>query len=337
MNLKNIRKFLAVSLIGSMFLTGAGSLCASASDKKANIPLNQPGLHQNYQENQENQENVYLQNHNIEKSKYDEFLSLSGLNFDEMKNILEKYQDINFDYIYKLSPITKSYWAHYKQLSLTRREIFLQALDVSRALHLECSEADYLEKFLKFNFISLRDVEIFVKKGFSQEQKQNLSMKDLAGQISKVAEETYTDFFRSDFRATGYSAYGACSDLIKRTGWTFDEIFDCLGNKPGILGLECLARRCQQDGKLNFSEVVQTFKDNKLIKINDACYLCRKIVDKRGLAFRDLLNAIDIFEGYTVSEYVDIAERAKESGRTYWNEIEFEYEEAQKRIAGKNI
>ena len=323
MNSKKIKKIAALSVAGSLLIGGIGSFGTSASSKQANIPLEQPGLQQN---NQGNQENVYLQNHNIERSKYDEFLSLSGLNFDEMKNILEEYSGVNFDYIYKLSAITKNYWAHYKQLSLTRREIFLQALDVARALHLKCFEVDYLGKLLEANLISLRDVDIFVRKGFSEGQKKNLTVKDLAGQISKVAGETYTDFFRDDFKSKGYFAYGVCANLIELSGWTFDEIFNCLGNNSGIQGLECIARRCQQDGKLDFSEVVETFKDNMLIKINDACYLCKEIVDKRGLAFRDLLNAIDVFEGYTVSEYVDMAERAKESGRTYLDEIEFEHQ-----------
>lgn len=326
MNLKTIRKFLAVSLIGSMFLTGAGSLCSSASDKEANIPLAQLGLQQNDQENQENQEDVYLQNHNIEKLKYDEFLSLSGLNFDEMKNILEKYQDINFDYIYKLSAITKNYWAHYKQVSLTRREIFFQALDVSRALHLECSEADYLEKLLECNLISLRDVEIFVKKGFSEEQKKNLSMKDLAGQISKVAGETYTDFFRSDFRAKGYFAYGVCSDLIKRTGWTFDMIKNCLGNNLGIQGLELISKCCEEDKSLDFSEVVEKFKNYDGIKMNDVCYLYREIVSKRGFSFKDLVKVADSSEGFELKDFVDLAESAKESKRTFLEEFKHQYE-----------
>ena len=343
MNSKKIKKIAALSVAGSLLIGGAGSICASASDKKAHINLEQPGLQQN---DQGNQENAYLQSHGIERAKYDEFLSLSGLNFDEMKNILEEYPDVDFDYVYKLSPITENYWAHYKQLSLTRREIFLQALDVVRTLHAKSSEVGCLKELLKYNFISLRDVDVFVRKGFSEEQKKNLTMQDFAGQISKVAAQTYNDFFRDDFKSTGYFAYGVCADLIEISGWTFDEIFDCLGNKPGILGLECLARRCQQDGKLDrFPDVVDIFKDQNSIKINDACYLCKEIVDKRGLAFGDLVNAFNEFDGWTVSACVKIADRAKESGRTYLDEIKFEYEhkesqeykEIQKLIAVEDI
>ncbi len=323
MNSKKIKKIAALSVAGSLLIGGIGSFGASASSKQANINLEQSGLQQN---NQGNQENVYLQNHNIERSKYDEFLSLSGLNFDEMKNILEKYPDVNFDYIYKLSSITKNYWAHYKQLSLTRREIFLQALDIARALHLKCSEADYLGKLLEANLISLRDVDIFVRKGFSEEQKKNLTMKDLAGQISKVAGETYTDFFRGDFRSKGYSAYSICADLIELSGWTFDEIFNCLGNNLGILGLELISKCCEEDKGLDFSDVVEKFKNYDGIKMNDVCYLYREIVSKRGFSFKDLVKVVDSSEGFELKDFVDLAKNAVKSKRTFLEEFEHQYE-----------
>ena len=322
MNMKSVRKFLAVSLMGSMFFAGAGSLCASASNKEANIPIEKTGLQQN---DQEDQESLYLQNNNIEKSKYDEFLVLSELNFDEMKNILETHKDINFDYIYKLSAITKNYWAHYKQMSLTKREIFLQALYVAEALHLECLEVDHLEKLLEVNTISLHDMDVFIRKGFSEEQKKNLSVRDLACWILKVAAEAYTDFFRDDFKAKGYSSYGVCACLMERTGWTFDQITNFLENKTGIHGLELIAKCCEEDKNLNFSEVVEQFKNYDSIKIDDVCYLYREIVSKRGLSFKDLAEVVKLSEGFKLRDFVDLAESAKKSGRTFLEEFDHKY------------
>ena len=319
MKLKNFRKFLTLATIGSMLLTGAGSLCVSAGNGDENLASN-------VAPQQENQENVYLQNHGIEKEEYDEFLALSGLNFDETKNILETYQDINFKYIYELSKITKNYWAHYKQTSLSKREIFFQALDVARALHIECDNVHYLEKLLEFNLISLHDVDIFVRKGFSKDQKKALSVEDLAKRVSKIAAKTHTDFFRNDFKSTGYSAYGICSNIIELSGWTFDKIDDCLkGMWGGISGLERIAICCKEDKNLDFSDVVETFKSCASIKMDDVCYLYREIVEKRGFGFGDLVKVVDEFEGFTLKNLVDAAESAKKSGRTFSEEFEHKY------------
>lgn len=278
---------------------------------------------------------VYLAERNIPIMTYAAFIHNSGLDFDQMRDILDHDNSINFDYLYRLSTFMGNHWVSHKHNGISQGEVFKRLLHVVKALHMEYDSLSDIDGLMSANFVSLHDIYIFVNKGFSEEQKQNLSMKTLLQRIRPLASETYTDFFRSDFKSEGYSGYGVCAGIIEKTDWTFDQIDNYLkDNYPGLYGLECIVNFSQSYG-FKVENVVDIFKESN-IKFKDIMYLYGEIVNKRGFDCRDFVDAIAMFSGYSVKEYVKIADDAKKSGRTYLDEIEYNFEEYQKN-QNKNL
>ncbi len=333
MSFKNLKKSLAVVIASSMAFASMSSsvVCALNEDKK--LSEQELVVHQN--NNQIDPRFVYLAEHNIPIMTYAAFIHNSGLDFDQMRDILDHDNSINFDYLYKLSTFMGNHWVSHKHNSISQGEVFKKLLNVVKALHMEYDNLSDIDGLMSANFVSLHDIYIFVNKGFTYEQKQSLSMQTLLKRIRPLASETYTDFFRSDFKQEGYSGYGVGADIIENNGWTFDQIDNYLkdGN-PGLYGLKCIIEISNECG-LEIDNVFNIFKESD-VKFKDVSYLYNEIVNKRGFDCRDFVYAIDQFEGYKVKDYIKMADDAKKSGRTYLDEVEYNFEEYQKN-QNKNL
>ncbi len=323
---KNLKKCLAATIASGMVFASMSSsvVCAlNENNKLSEQEVAQQNINQDPRL-------VYLAERNIPIMTYAAFIHNSGLNFDQMRDILDHDNSINFDYLYKLSTFMGNHWVSHKHNNISQGEVFKKLLNVVKALHMEYNSLSDIDGLMNANFVSLHDLYIFVNKGFTYEQKQNLSMQTLLKRIRPLASETYTDFFRSDFKKEGYSGYGVCADIIEGTGWTFDQIDNYLKDiYPGLYGLKCIIEMSNECG-LEIENVINIFKESD-VKFQNIEYLYNKIVDKYGFDCRDLINAIEQFEGYTVKDYVKMADDAKKSGRTYLEEVEHNFEEHHKK------
>lgn len=321
MTLKNFRKCLAATIASSMIFAAISSSAVSANNEDSNLS-EQGVLQQN--NNQVDPRMAYLVEHNIPIMTYAAFIHNSGLDFDQMRDILDHDNSINFDYIYRLSTFMGNHWVSHKHRNISQGEVFKKLLNVVKALHMEYDNLSDIDGLMSANFVSLHDIYVFINKGFSQEQKQNLSMQTLLKRIRPFASETYTDFFRSDFKKEGYSGYGVAADIIENVGWTLDQIDNYLkDDNLGLYGLKCMLE-ISDDGGYKIDDVINICK-NSSVKFKDISYLYDKIVKKYGFACYDFLDVIEQFKDYKYADYVKMAEDAKKSGRTYFEEVEYNY------------
>lgn len=322
----NLKKSLAVIMASSIALATISSNIVSANNEDNDLSEQQVVQQNN---NQIDPRFVYLAEHNIQIMTYAAFIHNSGLDFDQMRDILDHDNSINFDYLYKLSTFMGNHWVSHKHNGISQGEVFKKLLNVVKALHMEYNNLSDIDGLMSANFVSLHDLYIFVNKGFTYEQKQNLSMHTLLKRIRPFASETYTDFFSSDFKSEGYSGYGVGAEIIEDTGWTLDQIDNYLKDgDPGLYGLKCIIEMANECG-LEIDNVFNIFKESD-VKFKDVNYLYNEIVNKRGFECRDLVDVIDQFEGYKVRDYVKMADDAKKFGRTYLEEVEHSFEESQK-------
>ncbi len=326
MSFKNLKKFLAVIVASSMAFASISSSIVSANNEEDHLSEQEVAQQNN---NQIDPRFVYLIENNIPIMTYAAFVHNSGLSFNQMRDILDHDNSINFDYLYKLSTFMGNHWVSHKHNNISQGEVFKKLLNVVKALHMEYDNLSDIDGLMSANFVSLHDLYIFVNKGFTYEQKQNLSMQTLLKRIRPFASETYTDFFRSDFKSEGYSGYGVGADIIEDTGWTLDQIDNYLkDNGPGLYGLKCIIEMANECG-LEIDNVFNILKESD-VKFKDVNYLYNEIVNKRGFDCRDLIDVIDQFEGYKVKDYIKMADDARKSGRTYLDEVEHNFEEHQK-------
>ena len=320
MSFKNLKKSLAVVIVSSIAFSSMASSVVCALNENNKL-AEQQVVQQNVNVDPRL---VYLAERNIPIMTYAEFIHNSGLNFNQIRDILDNDNSINFDYLYKLSTFMGNHWVSHKHNNISQGEVFKKLLNVVKALHMEYDNLSDIDGLMSANFVSLHDLYIFVNKGFTYEQKQNLSLQTLLKRIRPFASETYNDFFRSDFKKEGYSGYGVAADIIENNGWTLDQIDNYLkdGNL-GLYGLKCMLD-ISNDGGYKLDDVINIFK-NSNVKFKDVSYLYDKIVKKYGFACYDFLDVIEQFKDYEYADYVKMAENAKKSGRTYFEEVEYNY------------
>ena len=312
--LKKMKKCLAATIASGMVFATIASGTVSANDKEKKDCLVQIN---------------YLSQHNISIMKCVATVHNTGLNFNQIKEILDNDDSIDFEYLYKLSTYMGSHWVSHKHKDISQGEVFKKLLSVAKALHIEYDKLSDIDGLMSANLVSLHDLYIFVNKGFTDEQKQNLSVSEMAKRLRMCATETYTDFFRNDFQSEGYSGYGVCADIMERIGWNFDKIESVLkdnssdGNKLGLHELKCIVD-IATDGGYKIDDIINIFK-NSSMKIIDVRWLYNKIVKQYGFACYDFLDVIDQFKDYRYADYVKMAEDAKKSGRRYFEEVEYNY------------
>lgn len=325
MSFKNLKKSLAVVIVSSIAFSSMASSVVCALNENNKL-AEQQVVQQNVNVDPRF---VYLAERNIPIMTYAAFIHNSGLNFNQMRDILDNDNSINFDYLYKLSTFMGNHWVSHKHNNISQGEVFKKLLNVVKALHMEYDNLSDIDGLMSANFVSLHDLYIFVNKGFTYEQKQNLSLQTLLKRIRPFASETYNDFFRSDFKKEGYSGYGVAADIIENNGWTLDQIDNYLkdGNL-GLYGLKCMLD-ISNDGGYKLDDVISIFK-NSNVKFKDVSYLYDKVVKEHGFACYDFLDVIEQFKDYEYADYVKMAENAKKSGRTYFEEVEYDYFNAKK-------
>lgn len=332
MSFKNLKKSLAVVIASSMAFASISSGIVSAHNKKNHLPLQESENQNNFQVNPQL---VYLAEHNISTMSYMAFINNSGLNFNQMREILDNDNSLNFEYLYELSILMGNRWISHKHEGVPQGEVFLKLLNVVKALHVKVEELESFDGFLTCNNISLYDVFIFVNKGFSEEQKKELSISMLLKYTNKFAAETYNDFWSNNFQRDGYSGYDICANILELSGWNFNQIEKYLGDKySGLQGLECIVEfSCKYGFKTE--NVVEIFKDSD-IAFKDIKYLYNEIVIKRGFDCRDFVDSVNEFEGYSVRDYVRMADDAKKSGRKLLDEVKHDFEEYEKKHSNKS-
>ena len=331
MMLKNLKKCLAATIASGMVFATISSGTVSANEKEKKDYLAQQNISNEYHNlfliyafDQMRLQLEYLAQHNVSIMKYAATVHNTGLNFNQIKEILDNDNSIDFEYLYKLSTFMGNHWVSHKHKDISQGEVFKKLLNVVKALHMQYNDLGDIDGLMTFNLVSLHDLYVFVNKGFTDEEKQNLSMKMLLERISPLRSETYADFFRNDFKSEGYSGYGVCANIMERTGWNFDKIESVLeDNYPGLYGLECMTE-IANDGGYKIDDVVNIFK-NSNVKFKDVNHLYNQIVKKHGFACYDFLDVIDQFKDYKYADYVKMAEDAKKSGRTYFQEVEYNY------------
>jgi hypothetical protein len=280
---------------------------------------------------------MYLSAHNISPFQYVAFVHNSGLGFEQMVDILDHDNSVDFSYLYELSTHMGNHWVSHKHQDIAQGAVFKKLLSVAKAVHLERQNIKDIEGFMNVYSISLRDLHIFVSRGFSDEQKKDLSLKDLGKLVSSLAKESTSDFFKSWFKVEGYSSYGVCSAIMESTGWTFDKFKEYLGDKLcGIHGLKCALDFSAKHG-LSLTNVVDAFKRNPDIGFDDVEYLYNRVVVKGGFSCSDFVEAVDQFEGYDTKDFIAMIDSAKKSGRTYFEEFVHNFEEYEKNNKGKDV
>lgn len=336
MILKNFKKCLAATVASGMVFATIASGAVSANEKEKKDYLFQHNVSNEYHNlflmyalDQMRLQIEYLDQHNVSIMKYAATVHNSGLNFNQLKEILDNDASIDFEYLYELSTFMGNHWVSHKHKDISQGEVFKKLLNVVKALHIQYNDLGDIDGLMNYNLISLHDLYVFVNKGFTDEQKKHLSVKTIAERIKTYRAETYNDFFRNDFKGEGYSGYGVCANIIERTGWNFDKIESVLkDNYPGLYGLECMTE-IANDYNYKIDDVVNIFK-NSNVKFKDVSYLYNKIVKQYGFACYDFLDVIDQFKDYKYADYVKMAEDAKKSGRTYFEEVEYNYFNAKK-------
>lgn len=336
MMLKNLKKCLAATIASGMIFATISSGTVSANDKEKKDYLAQHNVSNEYHNlfliyalDQMVLQLEYLAQHNVSIMKYAATVHNTGLNFNQIKDILDNDDSIDFEYVYKLSTFMGNYWVAHKHKDISQGEVFKKLLNVAKALHIKYDKLEDIDGLMSANLISLRDLHVFVNKGFTAEQKESLSVSELAKRLFMCAKETYTDFFRDDFQSEGYSGYGVCANMMERTGWNFDRIESVLkdnssqGNNLSLHELKCIVD-IATDGGYKIDDVINIFK-NSSMKFIDVRWLYDKIVKQHGFACYDFLDVIEQFKDYKYADYVKMAEDAKKSGRTYFHEVEYNY------------
>lgn len=327
MSFKILKKFLTIVIAISMTFVSISAGIVSAHNKKNYLPLQES---ENQNNLQVNPRLVYLAEHNIAIMSYMAFINNSGLNFNQMREILDNDNSLNFEYLYELSILMGNRWISYKHEGVPQGDVFLKLLNVVKALHIKVDELESFDGFLTCNNISLYDVFIFVNKGFSEDQKKELSIPMLLKYTSKFAAETCNDFWSMNFQREGYSGYDICANILELSGWNFNKIEKYLGDRySGLQGLECIVEFSNRYG-FNTENVVEIFKESD-IAIKDVKYLYNEIVVKRGFDCRDFVDSVNEFEGYSARDYVRMADDAKKSGRKLLDEVKHDCEEYEKK------
>ena len=336
MNLNNFKKCLAATVASGMVFATIASGAVSANEKEKKDYLFQHNVSNEYHNlflmyalDQMRLQIEYLDQHNVSIMKYAATVHNSGLNFNQLKEILDNDASIDFEYLYELSTFMGNHWVSHKHKDISQGEVFKKLLNVVKALHIQYNDLGDIDGLMNYNLISLHDLYVFVNKGFTDEQKKHLSVKTIAERIKTYRAETYTDFFRNDFKGEGYSGYGVCANIIERTGWNFDKIERCLkdnssqGNNLGLYELECMVE-ISNDSGYKVEDIINVFK-NSSMKFIDCRSLYNQIVKKYGFAYYDFLDVIDQFKDYKYWDYIKMAEDAKKSERTFFDEVQYNY------------
>lgn len=336
MKLKILKKCLAATIASGMVFATIASSTVSADEEEKKNYLAQHNVANNYHNlfliyalDQMISQIEYLNQHNVSIGKYAATVHNSGLNFNQIKDILDNDNSIDFEYLYKLSTFMGSHWVSNKHKDISQGEVFKKLLNVVKALHIGYDKLEDIDGLMKCNLVSLHDLYVFVNKGFTDEQKVNLSVSELAKRIHMCAVETFNDFWSSDFKSEGYSGYGVCANIMESTGWNFDKIESSLKNNSskdnnlGLYELECIVE-ISNDGGYKIEDVINIFKNSSMKFINCRS-LYNQIVKKHGFACYDFLDVIEQFKDYKYWDYVKMAEDAKKSGRTFFNEVQYNY------------
>lgn len=336
MMLKKMKKCLAATIASGMIFATISSSTVSAGEKEKKEYLAQHNVSNEYHNlfliyafDQMRLQIEYLAQNNVSIVKYAATVHNTGLNFNQIKDILDNDDSINFEYLYKLSTFMGNHWVSNKHKDISQGEVFKKLLNVTKALHIKYDKLEDIDGLMSANLVSLHDLDVFVKKGFTDEQKKNLSVSEMAKRLSMCASETFNDFWNSDFQSKGYSGYGVCANIMESTGWNFDKIERCLkdnssqGNNLGLYELECMVE-ISNDSGYKVEDIINVFK-NSSMKFIDCRSLYNQIVKKYGFAYYDFLDVIDQFKDYKYWDYIKMAEDAKKSERTFFDEVQYNY------------